>query len=134
MTTSLDKVDGAFHSRVYRSTISGECFILLPDVAPGDPRRFDTQVYQVDRDPRSADSDTYQVFRMVRRREELEQGVRLVGIHWGTHTILEPAAEPPWDEVQRFKSRFEGTGCVLFLIGVPAAGLGFICLASRLVL
>lgn len=133
MAKSKYELAGAFHSRVYRCNMSGQYFILVPDVAGGEPGRFDAQVHQVSHDPRSNPHETYQVFRRGRRREDLEVGLRIVGQPWGTHTILEPNAALSWEAIDSFRTQFEGTGCILFLVSVPLVSSGFFYVAAQLI-
>lgn len=124
MASSRYQLPGAFHSRVYRSNVTGAFFILVPDVGPGDPGRFETQVFQVHHDPRSDSSATYQVFRMGERRTDLEVGLRIaVGVPWGTHTIIEPGANVDWGQIERFKTQFRGAGCLIAIIAIPAVAV-----------
>jgi len=125
MANSRYQLPGAFHSRVYRSN-DYEYFILVPDVAPGETGRFDTQVFEVSHEPISDSSETYQVFRKGRRRADLESGMRIVGRPWGTHTILEPGAVLSREDIDSFRSQFTGPGCLLFLVGIPLAAFGVI--------
>lgn len=134
MAKSRYELAGAFHSRVYRSNNSSEFFILVPDLDGSEPGRLETQVFQVEVDPRSSSSETYQVFRKVGRRIDLENGLRLVGIPWGIHTILEPGADPKWEDVEKFKMQFEGTGCVFCAMGLVAAGIALGCIASDVII
>jgi hypothetical protein len=124
MASSHYHLPGAFHSRVYRSNVDGAFFILIPDVKPGDPGRFETQVFRVQHDPRSDLGATYQVFRMGDRRTDLEVGLRIaVGTHWGTHTIIEPGSTADWNQIEQFKTKFQGTGCLLAFVAIPAVVL-----------
>lgn len=131
MASSRYHLPGAFHSRVLRCNLTGDFFIIVPDVKAPDRLILNAQVFEVHHEPRSDSSATYQVFRMGERRSDLEVGFRLVGAPWGTHTILEPGAYVPWSQVDEFKTQFRGTGCLVALIAIPATFTS-LCVARAL--
>ena len=88
------------------------------------------QVFQVYLHPQTNPNETYQVFNLGPRRPDRETGLRIVGVHWGTHTIIEPNANLSWADIQKYKTAFQGTGCLLVLLAFPVSLATLIISAS----
>ena len=120
MAESKYSLEGVYPSRVYCSRVEGTFYIVKPDIKPKDglDRWLEVQVYQVNLDSRSSYQDTYQVYLEGTRRTDKESLIKAGQLHigelWGTHTIIKKGVSPSWHEIEKYKSAFRGTGCLLY--------------------
>lgn len=104
-----------YYAKVFLDRQTGEYFTPASDGPPY------TRWRQVSLDLRRCSlNDTFLVFSEGELRHDMDNRL-FAGTFGGTHTIIRKGASPGLSEIERFRTSFSGTGCLLFLAALPVA-------------